>query len=636
MKVLDYLFLTCFAVVFSFITNTSFGQSVDLFFSSENNCQEQLEVGIFIRASQFSAFDFEIGSSSIFIDFDPKVVQYDSYIENEFSVNIGNSNGWLAHQLSFDNACGMLNLVLELEDLALNNIYLSRQQAIKIGTVNFDIIDPVTDPLIAIRPEFTSVFGAGSNDGSTPIPILNVPQVLDYSCIEDCDVPPAIAGLEIIDEDCFEDIGGFEISFITNSIEDSVEISINGGFNYDYTAEARDNYSIEDLSSGYYDLWVRWQSDRCPIPLGNYYIGSVGGPTVSVSVKNNCDENEPAGIVFEFPNQLPTINSLRFSINGGSTFSPVVADHIGSYTFENVDIGQYECIVSWGDGSCLTNLGVINVIPPDYPTLSVKQYGHCYSRRPLNGSLFFDIVDNPAYSQLLISVDNGETFPYLVNDDVGTFVIHNFDKESFTIRAKYPSGQCSFYYGSGFFRHIPRDFDMGVEHTPRACETVQDGVINIVLNSNEIPKPSLSIDGGQSFSYPTNSQGQYQFDNLGPGDYTIYINWGECIEYHSVVIIGEASDCPSCYDGIKNGDELYIDCGGAYCAPCDDCQTALSLNADHMDENILFQASNTIEIKGIVDENLTVNLKAAQHILLKPHFEVSINTIFNAYIEDCN
>lgn len=636
MKVLDYLFVTCLTVIFTFATNSVAAQSVDLFFSSNNTCQEELEVGIFIRASQFSAFDFEIGSTSIFVDFDPKVVHYASYIENEFSVNMSVSNGWLPHQLSYDNECGMLNLVLELEDPAMNKIYLSRQQAIKIGTLKFSIIDPVTDPLIAVRPEFSSVYGAGSNDGTTPIPILNIPQVLDYSCVEDCDLPPTIYSLDVIDENCFEDVGGFELYIADNPDRDSVEISINGGFNYDYIAAVNRNYSIQDLASGYYDLWLRWKNDQCPTPLGNYYIGSEGGPNVTVSVKNNCDQNVTASIVFEYPDQLPTINSLKFSINGGSSFSPIVADNTGSYTFDDVDIGQYDCVVSWGDGTCLTNLGVINVTPPDFPTLSVRQYGHCYSRQPLNGSLFFDIVDNPAYDQLLISVDDGVSFPYLLNDNIGTFAIHNFRAESFVIRAKYPSGQCSYYYGSGFFRYVPRAFDMGIDYSPQVCENLHDGTINIVINMYENPKPSVSIDGGENFSFSTNGQNQYLFENLGPGDYPIYLSWGDCIEYHSLVVIGEKSDCPSCFDGIKNGDELYVDCGGSYCAPCDECQINLALNANYIEDNILFRASDYIEIKGTIDEDLSVVLQAEEEILLKPHFEVSINTVFHAYIEDCN
>lgn len=636
MKVLDYLFVTCCVVVCMFSSSKSFGQSVDLFFSSDNNCQEQLEVGIYIRASQFSAFDFKIGSSSIFIDFDPQVVHYESYIENEFSVNMGNYNGWLPHQFSSDNECGMLNLVLELEDLTLNNIYLSRQQATKIGSVYFDIIDPATDPLIAVRPEFSSVFGAGSNDGSTPIPILNIPQVLDYSCVEDCDVSPVIAGLEVIGENCFEDVGGFELYIGDNPGRDSIEISINGGFNYDYIASVNSNYSIQDLSSGYYDLWLRWKNDQCPTPLGSYYIGSEGGPNVSVSVKNNCDQNLTASIVFEFPDQLPTINSLKFSIDGGSSFSPIVADNTGSYTFDDVDIGQYNCVVSWGDGTCLTNLGMLNVIPPDYPTLSVRQYGHCYSQQALSGSLFFDIVDNPAYTNLLISVDGGISFPYQVNDDIGTFAIHDFSEESFIVHAKWSSDGCSYYYGSGFFRYIPRAFDMAVEYTPEVCDNVLNGTINIVLYTDETPKPSMSIDGGQNFLYPTNGQGQYQFENLGPGIYPIYINWGECIEYHSLITIGEESDCPSCFDGIKNGDELYVDCGGSYCAPCDECQDLISVNANLVDTDILFRSNIKAEIKGLVEQNLDVNLQAAQEVILKPDFEVSINSVFHAYIEDCN
>src|SRR5690606_12534486 len=34
---------------------------------------------------------------------------------------------------------------------------------------------------------------------------------------------------------------------------------------------------------------------------------------------------------------------------------------------------------------------------------------------------------------------------------------------------------------------------------------------------------------------------------------------------------GVCAPCPSCYDGIKNGNEVYQDCGGPDCEPCGTC-----------------------------------------------------------------
>jgi len=633
MKVLNYLFVSCFTFCFTLLTTNSFGQSVDLFLSSDNNCQGQLEIGIYIQASQFSLFDFEIGSSSIFLDYDPEVVQYYSYIENEFSVNVGNPNGWLTHQSSHDDDCGMFNLVLELEDPAMNGIYLSRQQATKIGHLNFLINDPATDPKISVRPEFSSVFAAGSNDGTAALNILNIPRVLQYSCLDDCLDSPAVLSLEVFDQQCFDESGGsFEFHFEDIPNRDSLEISLNGGFNYNYATNDGSHFSITGLSSGYYDVWLRWKDDQCPTQIGNYYVDLEGGPPVDVSLRNNCDQSELGSIVFEFT----FFNVLQFSIDGGNTFTQNISSPTGLYSIDGLDIGRYYCAARWGDESCMINLGIIDIVPADYPTMTVRQFGHCYSQQPLNGSLFFDIVDNPVQTHLLISVDGGITYPYQVNDDIGTFVINNFNQESFKIHAKWPSNQCSYNYGSGFFRYFPRDFDLALDHSQKACASILDGAINITLNTSENPKPSISIDGGQSFSYPISGQFQYQFDNLGPGDYPIYINWGDCIEFYSQVTIGETLDCPSCFDGIKNGDEVYIDCGGSSCFPCDECHSFVAVNANEIDENILFRSSDRIEIKGIIEENLDVELKAGQEILLKPQFEVSTSTVFKAYIEDCN
>jgi len=62
----------------------------------------------------------------------------------------------------------------------------------------------------------------------------------------------------------------------------------------------------------------------------------------------------------------------------------------------------------------------------------------------------------------------------------------------------------------------------------------------------------------------------------------------------------------------------------------------LAINTDYIKENILFQTSEKIEIKGIVDTNVKVEHQVDYEVLFKPNYVVSIKAIFHAHREECN
>lgn len=612
------------------------GQSINLLLGSNNTCNGVLEVGIYVNASQFSTQDFKIGSSSIFIDYNPSVVNLIEYDEHEFSLNMNPNNGWLEQKIDVDSECGLINLVLQLEDKSKNNIYINKQIPTKIGQLNFNILDPTTDPSISVRPEFTSFHEAASNDGSIQIPVIKFPKVLDYSCLENCMMAPEIVSINVQGEDCFSGaLGAIELAISDNPDRDSVELSINGGISYEYLyPDDIGNIVFSNFTTGFYDFWIRWQNDECPTQIGIINVPVIGGPQVTANVDFDCNAQGLSGIRFTFPNQLPVINSIRFSIDGGFSYSPVVADHTGSYQINDLPVGQYHCFTSWGDGSCVTDLGVLDVLPPDVPTVFIVNEMDCINPGT-RSQLALTVIDNLLYNDIEIILEsNSIELVYDIEDNAGTVVLNEIPTENYKVYAKWKNIDCKDFIGTFSIRPANNNYDYAIESNNLSCSTIPTGEINIFIEAQN--QPLLSIDGGITFKPPNISSNQYNYPNLVPGTYHIMIDWNSCIEYKDYITIKESGDCPSCVDGILNGDEEYVDCGGTFCVPCSTCEDEKTVNANLITNDLSFNANQWIEIKGTVASGLTVDVNAGEYILMKPQFEVSINSVFNAFIQDCN
>ena len=108
------------------------------------------------------------------------------------------------------------------------------------------------------------------------------------------------------------------------------------------------------------------------------------------------------------------------------------------------------------------------------------------------------------------------------------------------------------------------------------------------------PAPGLS---GFGVVLPNNTNGLFKFNiidklniptNLEPGHYVLSFRW-DCeqtsqiwISCASISLVIDADVCPTCSDGLLNGDEEEIDCGGPDCDACPTCSDGL-LNGDEED-----------------------------------------------------
>jgi subtilisin-like proprotein convertase family protein len=102
-------------------------------------------------------------------------------------------------------------------------------------------------------------------------------------------------------------------------------------------------------------------------------------------------------------------------------------------------------------------------------------------------------------------------------------------------------------------------------------------------------------------------------------------------------IVAKIQDCAiDCFDGIQNGDETGIDCGGSTCPACPTaCLVMQILNDTISVGNHLFNVTDTITSTAFYTGTANVEYNAGKSILLKPGFSSIAGAQFLAKILSC-
>jgi len=117
-------------------------------------------------------------------------------------------------------------------------------------------------------------------------------------------------------------------------------------------------------------------SDNCgSANTANIAVSISTFPVVTVSKTDYICSSDKGSFTFAFPDNANQ-TQIELSINNGSSYIQV-ADNSGSYTFTNVDSGNYTLWSRWGDDSCAINLGdfIIDIgVDNEQPVVSCKNY----------------------------------------------------------------------------------------------------------------------------------------------------------------------------------------------------------------------------------------------------------------------
>ena len=153
---------------------------------------------------------------------------------------------------------------------------------------------------------------------------------------------------------CGASNGKLELHYPETTAGSTYEFSIDGGASYPYTTpEGTHVMTIEGLSTGMYQVWVRNGDGSFPTDLGPFTIFDAELHAQVSGIPAGCD-NE-AGIRLLF-NDLPYAGEVQVSIDGGANYGFSSTRGIWSDTIRGLSPGGYSVWIRYEDETCETEL----------------------------------------------------------------------------------------------------------------------------------------------------------------------------------------------------------------------------------------------------------------------------------------
>lgn len=156
-------------LVLSAVSSRLLAQTADLRLSTQLDCASgQYLATLQIRASD--ATSFSIGTSSVFLSYDPSSLTFVSYQSLNFDTNAtcGGQSLWEPH--SFDGSSpGLFNLTMVLNSSSISCPLISHADWVSIGTITFQIRNPDGNPTLLVNPTFSSFNAVPANNGINQI-----------------------------------------------------------------------------------------------------------------------------------------------------------------------------------------------------------------------------------------------------------------------------------------------------------------------------------------------------------------------------------------------------------------------------------------------------------------------------------
>ena len=175
---------------------------------------------------------------------------------------------------------------------------------------------------------------------------------------------------------CGDTNGRLILKYPTTDTDHLYEFSIDGGLSYPYLSPAgTSEISVEGLSAGIYDVWVRNEDNSNPVDLGPYTIFDTE-PFASVSARDaSCSAD---GRIIFLINDLPYAGEVEISIDSGMNYIYKSTPGIWKDTISGLLPGDYPIWIRYVDGICpteLTEVSIFNNLQPIeiYPILDGVQ-----------------------------------------------------------------------------------------------------------------------------------------------------------------------------------------------------------------------------------------------------------------------
>lgn len=241
--------------------------------------------------------------------------------------------------------------------------------------------------------------------------------------------------------------------------------------------------------------------------------------TLSATEETPCDTNDGT-ITFTFLDN-PNRTGIQFSIDGGTTYTSIYEDNIGSVTLTGLAPNTYSVYSKWGNGQCEVEIGNITVVERNNPeaTVASSTPSDCSSA---TGSVTLNWVVDPIRTNIEFSTDGGVSYPHSTTNPSGTITIGSLPAGTTDLWVRWGNADCPIDMEDVTIGNSNCDFSNGFITT---WETANDGT----TNSNSIAIPIASTG---TYNYHVDwGDGQFDYNVTGgithpyatPGTYQVKI-----------------------------------------------------------------------------------------------------------------
>jgi len=313
------------------------------------------------------------------------------------------------------------------EVCAGNNITLNASQVGGVGPYSYTWTGGLT---AVANPTFTPPSNPLSDRTTTyTVTVEDANGCVDTESIDVTVFSSPIAIVTHDDENCGQGNGAITFSFSDNADRTAMQFSTDGGSTY--SSAVSDNagsYTVSGLSSGFYEMSVRWDGGDCPTVLGDVILLDTAPPTVDAGSDDAiCAGNSititalgaggAGGYTYSWDNGLGAGASHSVSPGVATTYTVTVTDTDGCTNTDQVVIDVYTLpsgTITHSNTACGTNIGSITITTPNFPSRPGIQY----------------------------SIDGGSSYSPSITPDGGTYTFSNLAAGTYSVYARWDNGDC--------------------------------------------------------------------------------------------------------------------------------------------------------------------------------------------------
>jgi len=216
---------------------------------------------------------------------------------------------------------------------------------------------------------------------------------------------------------------------------------------------------------------------------------------------------------------MDDVEELFVSIDGGLNFNSV-ASSSGQFLATNLSAGDYDIQIKLLENDCPVILDDVNLANLGFEATME----HDFSCAENTGFITVNWPPSPYTNAIKISINGGKRIS--VNDELGTYTFNALKAGSYDVKIFNKSGSCTTDLGIATLtgNNDAPEITRSWKHSN--CDQ-NDGSITLSWVDNpNVEQVQISTDGGNTFTSMPTAQQSHTVENLGVGDYDIWIKWG--------------------------------------------------------------------------------------------------------------